>query len=65
LVIVSGSPSFQYGGFWFSVVDPWPEYWPSDWYENDEVYINYNGDGYYLYNHRYPWDRVSVSVYLD
>jgi hypothetical protein len=65
LVIVSGYPSFQYGGFWFSVVDPWPEYWPRDWYENDDVYIDYSGDGYYLYNRRYPWDRVSVSVYVN
>ena len=32
---------------------------------NDDVYIDYSGDGYYLYNRRYPWDRVSVSVYVD
>jgi len=65
LVILGGYPRFQYGGFWFSVVDPWPEYWSDDWYDNDDVYIDYSGDGYYLYNRRYPQDRIAVMVYLD
>ena len=65
LAIVGGYPRFQYGGFWFSVVDPWPEYWGDNWYENDDVYIDYFGDGYYLYNHRYPQDRISISVYVN
>jgi hypothetical protein len=63
--LYSGRPRFQYGGFWFSVVDPWPEYWSSNWYDNDDVYIDYSGDGYYLYNRRHPRDRVAISVYLD
>jgi hypothetical protein len=33
--VVGGYPRFQYGGFWLSVVDPWPEYWSEDWYDND------------------------------
>jgi len=24
---VSGHRRFQYGGYWFGLVDPWPEYW--------------------------------------
>jgi hypothetical protein len=64
LVIVGGYPRFQYGGFWFSVVDPWPQYWSNNWYENDDVYIDYSGDGYYMYNRRYPRDRIAISVYL-
>ena len=60
--VVGGYPRFQYGGFWFSVVDPWPEYWSGNWYESDDVYINYSGDGYYLYNRRYPRDRIAISV---
>ena len=64
LVISGGYPRFQYGGFWFSVVDPWPQYWSSNWYDNDNVYIDYSGDGYYLYNSRYPQDRIAVSVSL-
>jgi hypothetical protein len=26
------------------------------------VYIDYSDDGYYLYNARYPQDRVAVAV---
>jgi flagellar motor protein MotB len=65
VVIVGGDPRFQYGGFWFSAVDPWPEYWSANWYDNDDVYITYADDGYYLYNRRYPQDRIAVSVYVN
>jgi hypothetical protein len=58
-------PRFQYGGYWFSLVDPWPQYWSNNWYENDEVYIDYSGDGYYLYNRRYPRDRIAITFYLN
>ena len=62
VMVVGGYPRFQYGGFWLSVVDPWPEYWSDDWYDNDDVYIDYYGGGYYLYNRRYPQDRIAVMV---
>ncbi len=65
VVVIGGYPRFQYGGFWFSIVDPWPEYWSDDWYDNDDVYVDYSGDGYYLYNRRYPGDRIAVEVYLN
>lgn len=65
LVMVSGYPRFQYGGFWFSLVDPWPEYWSDNWYDADDVYIDYSRDGYYLYNQRYPRDRIAISVYVN
>src|ERR1017187_6028460 len=65
VVVVGGYPRFQYGGFLFSIVDPWPEYWSDDWYDNDDVYIDYSGDGYYLYNRRYPQDRIAVTVYVN
>jgi hypothetical protein len=64
LVVIGGYPRFQYNGFWFSVVDPWPEYWSDGWYENDDVYIDYS-DGYYLYNRRYPQDRIAITVYVN
>ena len=35
---VSGYPRFQLGGYWFSVVDPIPEYLDNDWYRNDDMY---------------------------
>ena len=65
VVIVGGYPRFQYGGYGFSLVDPWPEYWSNDWYDNDDVYVDYSGGGYYLYDRRYPRDRIAVSVYLN
>src|ERR1700722_3585869 len=63
--IVGGYPRFQYGGFWMSVVDPWPEYWSDNWYQNDDVYIEYSDDGYYMYNRKYPQDRIAISVFLN
>ena len=65
VVVVGGYPRFQYGGYWFSVVDPWPEYWSDDWYAHDDVYIAYYGDGYYLYNRRYPQDQIAISVSVN
>lgn len=65
VAVVGGYPRFQYGGFWFGVVDPWPEYWSDDWYDNDDVYIDYSGDGYYLYNRRYPGDRIAITVNVN
>lgn len=63
--IFRGHPRFQYGGFWFTVLDPWPEYWSDNWYDQDEVYIEFSGNGYYLYNRRYSGDRISLSVTLN
>jgi hypothetical protein len=65
VVVVGGSPRFQYSGFYFNVIDPWPEYWSDNWYEDDDVYVDYSGDGYYLYNRRYPRDRIAISVSVD
>jgi hypothetical protein len=62
---VGGHRRFHYGGYWFGLVDPWPEYWDSDWYDNDDVYVDYYGDGYYLYNRRYPNDHIAISFYLN
>jgi hypothetical protein len=62
---VGGQRRFQYGGYWFGLVDPWPEYWSNDWYDSDDVYVDYYGDGYYLFNRRYPGDRIAISFYLN
>jgi hypothetical protein len=54
---------FQYGGYWFTFLDPYPEYWGDTWYQNDDVYVD---GGYYLFNRRYP-DRpgVAISISVD
>ncbi len=65
LIVFGGYPRFQFDGFWFSVLDPWPEYWSDNWYDSDDVYIDYAGDGYYLYNRRHPLDRIAISVSIQ
>ena len=62
ILVVGGYPRFQYGGFWFSVVDPWPEYWSRTWYETDDVYVDYVNDGYYMYNRRHPGVAIAINV---
>jgi DNA primase len=58
--MVGGYSRFQYGGFWFGFVQPWPV----GWYYTDDVYVEYVDGGYYLYNPNYPDARVSISVAL-
>ena len=60
---MGGYPRFQYEGYWISAVDPWPEYWGNDWYDTDDVYVNYADNGYYLYNRRYPTaPGIAISI---
>jgi hypothetical protein len=61
-MVVRGYPRFQYGGYWITAVDPWPEYWGNDWYDNDDVYVVYADNGYYLYNRRYPSAGIAISI---
>jgi hypothetical protein len=56
-----GYPRFEYGGYSFILVDPGPEFWPTNWYDSDDLYIDYN-DGYYLYDRRYPGYGVAVAI---
>ena len=62
LLFVGGYPRFQYDGYWVTLVDPWPEDWPPTWYETDDVYLDYTGDGYYLYDRNYPGIGIAVTV---
>jgi hypothetical protein len=61
--IYMGYPRFYYGGFSFLLVDPWPEYWHDNWYDADDVYIDYD-DGYYLYNRNYPGVGLAITIVL-
>ena len=49
-----GSRRFQYGGFWFAMVNPWP----AAWLYTDDVYVDYVNGGYVL------CDPVHPGVYL-
>ena len=65
-MIYLGYPRFYYGGFSFLLLDPWPEYWSLDWYDSDDLYIDYDDydGGYYLYDMRDPRVRLAVTVLL-
>jgi flagellar motor protein MotB len=60
LTIVSGSPRFQYGGYWFGFGEPWPV----GWQYTDEVYVDYIGGVYYLLSPVHPGVQISINVIL-
>jgi len=62
MLFVGGYPRFQYDGYWVTFMDPWPETWPPTWYETDDVYIDYTGDGYYLYDRMHPGIGIAVTI---
>jgi uncharacterized protein HemX len=51
---------FQYGGYWFGFVDPWP----SNWLYTQDVYVVDIGGVYYLCNASYPGVNLAISVTL-
>jgi hypothetical protein len=57
-VMVEGQPRFQYGGYWFGFSQPWP----TGWAYTDNVYVDYQDGGYYLYNPYHPGIRITVIV---
>lgn len=62
-MLVTGYPRFQYGGYWFLLMDPYPEYWGPYWYQTDDCYIVWIDGGYYLFNRMYPGrPGIAISV---
>jgi len=59
-VFVDGYSRFQYGGYWFGFVEPWPV----GWYYTDDVYIDYADGGYYMYDPYYPGARFAITVVI-
>jgi hypothetical protein len=62
-VMYQGYPRFEYSGFSFLLLDPWPEYWSDNWYDYDDLYIDYD-DGYYLHSRNYSQVRLAITVVL-
>jgi hypothetical protein len=58
--IVEGQPRFQYGGYWFTIVDAWPV----GWAYTDNCYIDYVDGEYFLFDLSHPGLRVAISVVL-
>ena len=57
--MVNGYDRFQYSGYWFGFNQPWP----SGWSYNDNVYVEYVGGGYYLYNPRHPGITITLNLF--
>jgi hypothetical protein len=49
---------FDYGGYSFGFIDPWPMGWG---YE-DDVYVVYVDGGYYMYDVVHPGLRLSINI---
>jgi flagellar motor protein MotB len=58
--IVEGQPRFQYGGYWFVIVDPWPV----GWLYTDDCYIDYVDGGYFLFEPLHPGVSIAVTVVI-
>jgi len=59
-VVVEGQPRFQYGGYWFEIVDPWPV----EWAYTDEVYLDYVDGDYFLFDPLHAGVRIAVFVVM-
>ncbi len=58
--IVNGQPRFQYSGYWFTIVDPWPV----GWAYTDQCYIDYIDGEYFLFDLLHPGVRVAITVVM-
>jgi len=54
----NGSGRFQYGGFWFNAVNPWPV----GWLYTDAVYVDYLNGGYFLCDPIHPGVYISINI---
>lgn len=58
--IVPNQTQFVYGGYSFIFLDPWP----ADWSPDDDCYIDYEGDEYYLIDLNHPGMQIALSVVI-
>ena len=49
---------FQYGGYSFGFIDPWPE----GWLYTDDVYIVYVDGGYYMFDAFHPGICIAINI---
>ncbi|MGA3201922.1 MAG: hypothetical protein ABSF12_05455 [Bryobacteraceae bacterium] len=57
-MMIGGQASFQFGGFWFGLVDVWP----AAWLYTDAVFVDFVDGGYVLVNVAHPEVTVAVSA---
>jgi hypothetical protein len=58
--VVEGRPRFQYGGYTFVLVDPWPPAWAY----SDDCYIDDVDGQYFLFNTRHPEARLALELVM-
>ena len=57
--VYGGRPQFNYGGYVFELVEPWP----ADWvYDDDVYYIDSVDDEYWLYSLDHPGVRLELII---
>lgn len=49
---------FQWGGYSFGFVDPWPV----GWLYTDDVYVDYVDGGYYMFDVAHPGIHISINI---
>ncbi len=54
----NGSGRFQYGGYWFNALNPWPV----GWLYSDAVYVDYLNGGYFLCDPIHPGVYISINI---
>jgi len=57
--MISGYQRFQYDGYWFG----FNQGWPSGWSYDDNVYVEYVGGAYYMYDIRHPGIHITLSLF--
>jgi hypothetical protein len=57
--MIAGHRRFQYGGYWFG----FNQGWPSGWSYDDDVYVEYVGGAYYMYNLRHPGIHITLNLF--
>jgi hypothetical protein len=57
-IVNVSQPVVVYSGYSFQLVDPWP----ADWSYDDDCYIDYIDDQYYLFDVMHPGIRIAVFV---
>jgi hypothetical protein len=60
ITVVEGQPRFQYSGYWFTIVDPWPV----GWAYTDECYIDDVNGEYFLFDLLHPGVGIAIVVVL-
>jgi hypothetical protein len=58
--VVNGQPRFQYSGYWFTIVDPWPV----GWAYTDQCYIDYIDGQYFLFDLLHPGVQIAIVVVM-